>query len=64
MNDFPYAETHFKIEGTSFTYMDDAQLRIEEKLLEDEKSPVGRDQAAGGAVDERHTGTDAENYPL
>lgn len=38
MNDFPYAETHFKIEGTSFTYMDDAQLRIEEKLLEERKT--------------------------
>ena len=34
MNDFPYAETHFKIEGTSFTYTDDTQLRMEEKLLE------------------------------
>ena len=38
MNDFPYAETHFKIEGTSFTYTDDAQLRIEEKLLEERKA--------------------------
>ena len=45
-------------------YTDDAQLRIEEKLLEEEKSPVGRDQAAGGAVDERHTGTDAEDHPV
>ena len=40
MNDFPYAETHFKIEGTSFTYTDDAQLRIEEKLLEERKAQV------------------------
>lgn len=38
MNDFPYAETHFKIEGTSFTYTDDAQLRIEEKLLGERKA--------------------------
>lgn len=38
MNDFPYAETHFKFEGTSFTYTDDVQLRIEEKLLEERKA--------------------------
>ena len=38
MNDFPYAETHFKIEGTSFTYTDDTQLRMEEKLLEERKA--------------------------
>ena len=28
----------FKIEGPSFTYTDDAQLRIEEKLLEERKA--------------------------
>ena len=28
----------FKIEGTSFTYTDDAQLRIEEKMLEERKA--------------------------
>lgn len=38
MHDFPYAETHFKIEGTPFTYSDDARLRTEEKLLEERKA--------------------------
>lgn len=38
MNDFPYAETHFKIAGTPFTYADDTQLRMEEKLLEERKT--------------------------
>ena len=37
MHDFPYAETHFKLEGTSFTYEEDERLRKEEKLLEDRK---------------------------
>ena len=59
MNDFPYAETHFKIEGTSFTYTDDRRETAGRK-----KSPVGRDQAAGGAVDERHTGTDSEDHSV
>ncbi len=35
MNDFPYAETHFKVEGMPYTYSDDVRLRAEEKLLED-----------------------------
>ena len=37
MHDFPYAETHFKLEGTSFTYEEDERLRKEEKLLEERK---------------------------
>ena len=30
---FPYQEQHFKVQGTAFTFRDDSQLRIEEKLL-------------------------------
>ena len=30
---FPYEKQHFKIQGTSFTYSDDRQLRINEKIL-------------------------------
>lgn len=37
MNDFPYAEKHFKVEGTPYTYSDDLRLRREEKLLEERK---------------------------
>lgn len=37
MNDFPYAEMHFKVEGTPYTYSDDLRLREEEKLLEERK---------------------------
>lgn len=37
MTDFPYAETHFKIAGAQYTYSDDRQLRMEEKLLEERK---------------------------
>lgn len=36
--EFPYQEQHFKIQGTTFTYTEDAQLRIEEKLLEERKT--------------------------
>ena len=42
MNDFPYAETHFKVSGTAYTYSDDRQLRMEEKLLEDRKANAER----------------------
>lgn len=38
MPDFPYAEQHFRIEGTTFTYGDDSQLRWEEKLLQERKA--------------------------
>lgn len=34
---FPYQEQHFKVQGTTFTYQDDARLRWEEKLLEKRK---------------------------
>lgn len=34
---FPYQEQHFLIQGTTFTYQDDANLRMEEKLLEKRK---------------------------
>lgn len=36
--DFPYQEQHFKIQGTPFTYTEDGQLRMEEKLLEERKA--------------------------
>ena len=36
--DFPYQEQHFRIQGTTFTYTDDRQLRIEEGLLEERKA--------------------------
>lgn len=35
--DFPYQPQHFQIEGTTFTYGEDKQLRIEEMLLEERK---------------------------
>lgn len=34
---FPYQEQHFKVQGTTFTYQDDGNLRMEEKLLERRK---------------------------
>ncbi len=40
--DFPYQEQHFQIQGTTFTYRDDRQLLLEEKLLaERRKQAVG-----------------------
>ena len=36
--DFPYQEQHFRIQGTTFTYAEDGQLRMEEHLLEERKS--------------------------
>ncbi len=36
--DFPYNPQHFKIQGITFTYREDSQLRMEEKLLEERKS--------------------------
>lgn len=36
--EFPYEPRHFRIQGTSFTYNDDSQLRYEEKLLEKRKA--------------------------
>lgn len=35
--DFPYNPQHFKIQGTTFTFREDSQLRMEEKLLEKRK---------------------------
>lgn len=37
MHDFPYAETHFKVEGAPYTYSDDTRLRAEEALLVERK---------------------------
>lgn len=37
MNEFPYVEQHFKIQGTTFTAKEDRVLRYEEKLLEQRK---------------------------
>ncbi len=34
---FPYQEQHFKVQGTTFTYQDDGNLRLEEMLLEQRK---------------------------
>ena len=45
MHDFPYAETHFKVSGTAYTYSDDRQLRAEEKLLEERKAKAERVKA-------------------
>lgn len=36
--EFPYNPQHFKIQGTTFTYIDDSKLRFEEKLLEEHKA--------------------------
>ena len=34
---FPYQEQHFKVQGMTFTYQDDGNLRLEEMLLEQRK---------------------------
>ena len=34
---FPYQEQHFQIAGTTFSYQDDKNLRLEERLLEQRK---------------------------
>lgn len=36
--DFPYNPQHFKIQGTTFTFREDSQLRMEEKLLDQRKA--------------------------
>lgn len=36
--DFPYNPQHFKIQGTTFTFREDSQLRVEEKLLDQRKA--------------------------
>lgn len=39
---FPYNPQHFKIQGTTFTFREDSQLRMEEKLLEKRKEDAKR----------------------
>lgn len=36
--EFPYNPQHFKIQGTTFNYADDSQLRYQKKILEGRKS--------------------------
>ena len=36
--EFPFQPMHFRIAGTTFTYQDDYQLRMEEQLLEKRKA--------------------------
>lgn len=36
--DYPYEPKHFHIEGSTFSYSDDARLRYEERLLEKRKA--------------------------
>jgi len=38
MKNFPYAEQHFRIQGTTFTVGDDSHLRYSEKLLAERKA--------------------------
>lgn len=40
--EWPYQEQHFKVRGTTFTYADDFQLRMEEKLLEERKANAAK----------------------
>lgn len=35
--EFPYNPQHFKIQGTTFTYKEESQLQIEEKILDQRK---------------------------
>ena len=35
--DLPYNPQHFKIQGTTFNYADDSQLRYQKKILEERK---------------------------
>lgn len=37
-HEFPYNPQHFKIQGTTFNYADDSQLRYQKKILEERKS--------------------------
>lgn len=34
---FPYNPQHFKIQGTTFSFVDDSQLRYQKKILEERK---------------------------
>jgi DNA-directed RNA polymerase specialized sigma24 family protein len=42
MHDFPYIEKRFKLEGGAFAYIDDVELRAEEKLLGERKANAER----------------------
>ena len=35
--EFPYQKQHYRIEGMTYTYQDDTQMRMEEKLLKERK---------------------------
>ena len=37
-HDFPYTEQRFKVEGTTFSTVDDSRLRQEERILEQRKA--------------------------
>lgn len=36
--DFPYNPQHFKIQGTTFTFREESQLQMEEKILDQRKA--------------------------
>lgn len=36
--EFPYNPQHFKVQGTTFNYADDSQLRYQKKILKERKS--------------------------
>ena len=61
----PYNPQHFKIQGTTFTFREDSQLRMEEKLLE-KRSAGGRerreDSGSGKEGGSEGCGTSAENH--
>lgn len=48
--EFPYEPQHMRIEGTSFSYVDDAHLRYEEKLLEERKANAERIKVQAEAI--------------
>ncbi len=48
--EFPYEPQHMRIEGTTFTYVDDAHLRYEERLLEERKANAERIKIQAEAI--------------
>lgn len=44
--DYPYQPQNFHIEGAAFTYSDDTQLRMEERLLVERKERAEKTKAA------------------
>lgn len=44
--DYPYQPQNFHIEGVAFTYSDDTQLRMEERLLVERKERAEKTKAA------------------